>query len=290
MLWLKLPTVEDDVFYNFFLGGIQAIDDEVLLNELNSLVINARCNYVDVAKKREFYYINPTNYLGKDKLKKALLWLYDTRFRSFSCKKKNVASLYELVKERVTNCGYCVKGNVSELDHYLPQAVYPEFAVVIENLVPVCRECNMIKHDYYPTTMVEMLLHPYYDNFTDKVWLGARVIDGDCPIVEYFVEEGSDQDRLYNHLSTLKLFERYSNRAAVLLSELKIQFVRDYTSDKENGIRHCLTEYIEYGEKIYGANGFMVVMYRALLESRWFLEEGFKKIPEKEALNTGVKQ
>jgi HNH endonuclease len=54
-------------------------------------------------------------------------------------------------------CVYCGKEVLKEFglvfcgDHLLPKSVYPDLAQNVDNLVPACSECNLIKHHYDPS-------------------------------------------------------------------------------------------------------------------------------------------
>jgi hypothetical protein len=54
-------------------------------------------------------------------------------------------------------CVYCGKEVLKEFglafcgDHLLPKSLYPDLAQNVDNLVPACAECNLIKHYYDPS-------------------------------------------------------------------------------------------------------------------------------------------
>jgi HNH endonuclease len=54
-------------------------------------------------------------------------------------------------------CVYCGKEVLKEFslafcgDHLLPKSLYPDLAENVDNLVPACAECNLIKHNYDPS-------------------------------------------------------------------------------------------------------------------------------------------
>jgi hypothetical protein len=66
-----------------------------------------------------------------------------------------------------TICPMCGGFGNGTLDHYLPQANYPEFKFLSKNLVPACN-CNSLR-----STKVQGVvsparaIHPFYDNFLD---------------------------------------------------------------------------------------------------------------------------
>jgi len=51
-------------------------------------------------------------------------------------------ALFENARTEESPCPLCELGNVSQLDHYLDQASFPEFCVYPPNLVPSCKDCN----------------------------------------------------------------------------------------------------------------------------------------------------
>ena len=61
-------------------------------------------------------------------------------------------------------CPYCLVSQSATLDHALPKAVFPEFAVLSKNLVPCCDECQRGKGSRWKTaTGGRRHPHPYYD-------------------------------------------------------------------------------------------------------------------------------
>jgi len=55
-------------------------------------------------------------------------------------------------------------GSPGTLDHYLPKTVFPELAVCIANLTPMCSKCQGKKSsDYLTDDGLKAYLHPYYD-------------------------------------------------------------------------------------------------------------------------------
>ncbi|ECW7706684.1 HNH endonuclease, partial [Salmonella enterica] len=55
-------------------------------------------------------------------------------------------------------------GKPTTLDHYLPKAIYPELAIIIANLTPMCNECQQNKSsDYFDKDGNKIYIHPYFD-------------------------------------------------------------------------------------------------------------------------------
>ena len=62
-------------------------------------------------------------------------------------------------------CAMCGSHHNGTLDHYLPKAEYPEYAILPSNLVPACTHCNSgVKGvSVKGATPVERYFHPYFD-------------------------------------------------------------------------------------------------------------------------------
>ncbi|HBR5289174.1 HNH endonuclease [Klebsiella pneumoniae] len=55
-------------------------------------------------------------------------------------------------------------GKPTTLDHYLPKTAYPELAIIIANLTPMCNECQQNKSsDYHDENGNKIYIHPYFD-------------------------------------------------------------------------------------------------------------------------------
>ena len=61
-------------------------------------------------------------------------------------------------------CPFCGSSKTATLDHYLPQADYPEWIIFSKNLVPAC-DCNSKRrNDVKGNNNNQRVFHPYYDD------------------------------------------------------------------------------------------------------------------------------
>ena len=71
------------------------------------------------------------------------------------------------------SCPMCGSSGGRSLDHALPKALFPEFSIVRENLVPACTICNSDEKgvEYRGTKSPERHIHPYYDRWARRpIW------------------------------------------------------------------------------------------------------------------------
>ncbi len=177
-------------------------------------------------------------------------------------------------------CPLCGIGTVNTLDHYLPKTFFPIYSVTPNNLVPVCNWCQGKKAEYYPTTEGEQLLHPYFDDIDNDIWLVAEVIVGVPAGFRYFTSppnywsQGAKQ-RVEMHLKELDLPTLFSSNAGSRLAEIRTRLTRLYqTANGEKAVRSHLQEElisVEADQK----NSWVAAMYRAAVASDWFCNGGF---------------
>jgi hypothetical protein len=91
--------------------------------------------------------------------------LYDSRKRSGALARMRRQS-------GLLSCPVCGSPVTGHLDHHLPRAVYPEFAIMRVNLVPACSHCNSgVKGDTVHGDEPERFIHPYFDQWaSDTIW------------------------------------------------------------------------------------------------------------------------
>ncbi|MDY6922621.1 MAG: hypothetical protein SWI22_01520 [Pseudomonadota bacterium] len=75
-----------------------------------------------------------------------------------------------LRKHGLTACPACGDGGVpGTLDHYLPQESHPHFAVLPQNLAPMCGTCQLKKlAKTHNEGEAKFFLHPYFDVVADQ--------------------------------------------------------------------------------------------------------------------------
>lgn len=72
------------------------------------------------------------------------------------------------VRFNTSECKYCGQlKEEREIEHVLPKANYPEFAIFVPNLICVCGTCNKKKPDDIPVNNdINMYPHPRYELYT----------------------------------------------------------------------------------------------------------------------------
>ncbi|MCH7352450.1 MULTISPECIES: HNH endonuclease [unclassified Acinetobacter] len=136
--------------------------------------------------------------------------------------------IYNKIRSLSEMCPYCGQTNlVTTLDHYLPQADFPQYSVFTSNLLPSCGTCNNGKLNSIATKYEEQPINPYYDKdiFFDEVWIKAKIINYDILLAEFYAEPPStwsieDKTRALNHFKDFRIETEYRIRATTEGSQL----------------------------------------------------------------------
>lgn len=176
-------------------------------------------------------------------------------------------------------CPLCGIGTVTTLDHFLPKAHFPNLTVTPNNLVPACDWCQGEKWEYYADTKGGQLLHPYFDDYENELWLRAEVIVGVPAAFRYFSLPPANweewkKERVATHLRKLNLSQLFTSNAGSRLSEIRARLERLYRQGGDVAVRSHLQEDLLSAEA-ENINSWPAAMFRAAIESDWFCDGGF---------------
>lgn len=178
-----------------------------------------------------------------------------------------------------SRCPLCGIGTVNTLDHFLPKTYFPVFSVSPTNLVPACTWCQGEKLEYYPTTEEGQLLHPYFDNVDNDIWLAAEVVAGAPAGFRFFALPPDNwapsvKARVAAHLKELNLPVLFSSNAGSRLSEIRVRLASLYQRGGYGAVHAHLCEELVSIEAEH-TNSWVAAMYRAAVASNWFCNGGF---------------
>ncbi|WP_203248505.1 HNH endonuclease [Sporosarcina beigongshangi] len=175
-------------------------------------------------------------------------------------------------------CYYCGFGEPDTLDHYLPKGEFPEFSVLINNLIPCCSTCNRIKGENWidEKTKYRKLVNFYYDEPEEYQILKCKIEKEDDSFflsLQLAVDIDSDnavQNIIYNHISTLELITRLESKSNTYL----VGKWKDYQSAVKNGIedawRILFNEKTKVLKDDFGSNYWKYVINLAIIDSKDF--------------------
>jgi hypothetical protein len=197
-------------------------------------------------------------------------------------KEKPGRSVYEKLKVTANGkCPFCGDiGHVATLDHFLPKANFPLYSILPGNLVPCCRDCNSEKLNSYASTKGEQVLHPYFDgnHFFDTRWVAAEVIEGDLPVVQFYVAPPAgwssiDTQRIAAHFIEYDLAKKFGREAAADIPET-VHMRR--TALRELSPADFSSYLLERSVNLHSpVNNWRRVMFEALAQSNWFCNQAF---------------
>jgi hypothetical protein len=124
----------------------------------------------------------------------------------------------------------------------------------------------------------DTIIHPYFDDVTDKPWLDARVIEGaKAAVIFQTVPQsgwtGEKNSRVANQFKLLKLGELYSKQAALIISGQRINLIRFYADGGALAVKaELVRQYKSW--RGYRLNCWQAAAYCALSNSSWYCEEG----------------
>ena len=179
-------------------------------------------------------------------------------------------------------CPYCNATPVDSLDHALPRAVYPEFSILAQNLVPACVTCNRKKGDDCFQKTGLNLMHPYFVQIPDDPILFTAVAVGAREVTwEFYLQQngGIDDDQfesIKNLFNVLDLAERYSQASVGAISD-----ITGYLDDLQRAggmteTKRFLHELGDSARRRRGENYWKTAILRALAASDDFCDGGHK--------------
>lgn len=187
--------------------------------------------------------------------------------------------VYNRIKLSAHRCPYCDVGKIKQVDHFLPQALYSSLIVNPYNLVPTCRDCNFDKLDIIPNTPADVVLHPYFDDVSDEVWLSATLIESAPASIQFSVVHVANYSdvlnaRIRKHFEVFDLAETYSVMAASELSAHNMQYGEVY---ERSGAAEVKDELLRTwrSKKSVSNNSWQTAAYHAFANSDWYCDGGF---------------
>lgn len=200
---------------------------------------------------------------------------------SFSRQGSRARRFYDRLKTAAPNdiCPLCGQRVVKTLDHYLPKASYPTYALTPLNLVPACSDCNKSKLDRQPTDASDQTLHPYFDDVDNVAWLVAEVLESSPPAAVFSVRPPTNIDattaaRLRVHFETFGLGELYAAQAGSEMVSIRFALAEAAAARGMEGVQELLA-YQARTRTLAARNSWVAALYTALAQSAWFCSEGY---------------
>lgn len=148
----------------------------------------------------------------------------------------NTWNAYELCKKlNIRVCPYCNRNEIvtvisssgkyicrPELDHYMPQSLFPIFSVSFFNLIPCCKSCNSsIKGGEYLD--ITKYYHPYLDGIEKAMFsyrpLSVEAFEGNPTAVEVIIKSdiGNKYEDTINKFKLKEVYKEYNKVVADML-------------------------------------------------------------------------
>ncbi|WP_370602828.1 HNH endonuclease [Escherichia coli] len=167
-------------------------------------------------------------------------------------------------------------GKPTTLDHYLPKAMYPELAIIIANLTPMCNECQQNKSsDYFDENGNKIYIHPYFDPI-EQVNLSIDIEEPYAtPTFELTILEDRDNNELYElfkrHINGVKFLERFDefcrNEYMALLRTMSLE-----RQDAEPDRASRIVRRFKRQHESQSPNRWEAIFYRGILNNTSLLD------------------
>lgn len=176
-----------------------------------------------------------------------------------------------LVNSKQKHCCFCSYEDPVELDHFLPKSGFPEFSILLINLVPSCHRCNKIKDRATPTSAANSYIHPYYEKDIDFIWLEAnlsfdskKVLTVTYRIIDCLKDSHPKLAlRIEHQFNELQLNQRYSAQASGEIPNIQHRLSELNKSAGSKQVKQHLSEEAESRE-VVNLNSWQSALYRAL--------------------------
>ncbi len=282
---LKPPEYPEMALFDESVKGVKDPDLGQLLLKNRPCIENANRAFNAETNTQTWCYLPKAKHANPDAIvvgsltKSHLIDLYDKKVVNSNGAARDIYNAIKIAAK--DECLYCGGLDyVDSLDHYLPKARFPSYALLPVNLIPSCNNCNKIMGSKFPEDPNLQPLHPYFDgqHFFDEKWITAHILEKFPIVVDFDVAAPTDwcvkdQQRAANHFKVCKLNERYrlrvSSELAPLISQRK-NTLKDLDATMFNKHLSIVVDSLELP-----VNGWKRTLYSALAKSTWFCENDF---------------
>lgn len=278
---LKKPIDDPFTVYSQCISGVKSDPQRAKFISVAPLIAQAGSRYDIYASIKQLHLLTREPTIGATVTVEEMKELYAS---SMSSRTGTARRVYDGIVNGAPNrtCPLCGVGTVSSLDHHLPQSKYPEYILVPANLIPACADCNKAKLAKFPKQADQQTIHPYFDDYTQEMWLHAEVIEMSPPALRFRADAPShwapvDRQRVERHFEVFKLGRLFTSNAGNELGTIRSHLVNRLNGD-EASIRLHLEEQAASCRAAY-LNSWRTATYEALSNNPWFVHEGFKEIP-----------
>lgn len=195
--------------------------------------------------------------------------------------KDNQAPYYILQKMRGDNgllfCPSCGEdGDPGTLDHYFPKSVFPELAICLINLTPMCDKCQRTKSTEYKTVENKRaFIHPYFDDINSclfKVEISPPYNSPSNFDIKVNDELSTDfRNVVASHITGLGWIDRFKSYCEIKHMHLLRLRSEEREDEDPMSARKMVRTYLRQ-EVLKAHNAWGAIYYKSVLESPDFLE------------------
>lgn len=205
-----------------------------------------------------------------------------------NCYSSSTASFGEIVKQIRTSqhrdlqgtCQYCGIQKPNTIDHYLPQADFPEFSVLALNLLPCCNDCNTKKNNYWLDNGFRGIINFYIDNLPQIQFLFCDITfdtTSEIPNISYRLDIPTTinprlRTIITNHFTRLDLCNKYGGYIHDFITDKINSIVSYLNSNDPNDIKQRIESETTNLSNRYGINNWRTVLTDELSNNSDFIE------------------
>ena len=225
---IEIPDIDQKALVEDCITNMDASTKKNRLLEHKDDIVDFAFRYAEAASNGLLYKEKQFGEKIGDLTKRDMKFLYNSRL----VKATKGRPYYDkiLASAPYGICPLCGYREADTLDHYLPESVYFQYSVTVENLIPACIKCNKNKDAFVARQREEETIHPYYDEFDDEVWLMAEINkDAGEPfgfsfrVIRPAAWSKEKYERAKRHMEVFKLYPLYRVLAA---SEINTEIKR----------------------------------------------------------------
>jgi possible EA31 gene protein, phage lambda len=274
-LKINIPDIDFEEMVNDCIKDIRDDDKRNRINNSKSFILSTSSAYKNAVKGGCLYKEKVDIKITGGATRDDMIYLYEKRL----VESKKGRKYYDKIKANAPmgKCPICDYNLVDTIDHYLPKTIFYQYAITVENLLPECAKCNKNKTDKMAYNRIEELIHPYFDDFDNDVWLHASIDKnaGEPFGFKYGVEKPQTWDeekfnRAKNHLSVYKLDSLYMILAASEINKELLKLKGHYLilRDKKP-LKEIVNISLEV-EKGINRNSWKTAMLQCIYDNDWF--------------------